>query len=210
MKLDPDTSALVIIDVQNDFCPGGALAVKDGDLVVAPINGLIGRFRHVVATQDWHPADHVSFASSWPGKKLYETADVGGLAQVLWPDHCVQGSKGADFAPGLRVEGAGLVLRKGRRSGLDSYSALFENDRSTRTGLDGWLEDLGIETLVLAGLATDYCVFFTAMDARELGYEVVLALDAVRGVDLPVGNVESSLDRMRKAGVRILPSSEIE
>jgi len=202
-----ERSALIVVDVQNDFCPGGALAVPDGDAVVGPINRLSGAFRHVVLTQDWHPADHVSFAANWPGRALYDRVDADGIEQVLWPEHCVQGTAGADFAPGLETDRAGLILRKGRQSRLDSYSALFENDRKTPTGLDGWLRSLGVEELWLCGLATDYCVYFTAMDAVHLGYRVFLVEDAVRGVDQPPGGISRAIDAMRAAGLRFVAST---
>jgi len=188
---------LLAIDVQNDFCPGGSLAVPDGDAVVAPINALAaavaGRGGRVVATQDWHPRGHVSFASSHrPG---------GGPPGVdLWPDHCVQGGPGADFHPGLDPGPVSLVVRKGFRLGLDSYSAFFENDRLTPTGLEGWIRGLGIDTVVVAGLATDYCVFHSAMDSLRLGFATIVAEDAVRGVGMPEGSVERAVAAMRDAG----------
>jgi nicotinamidase/pyrazinamidase len=209
VKLDPDKSALLIVDVQNDFCPGGALGVPDGDAVIGPINRIVGRFRHVVATQDWHPSRHVSFASSWEGRQLYDTVTAEGIPQVLWPDHCVQGSRGAEFRESLDIGNASLILRKGTRSDLDSYSALFENDRATPTGLDGWLRCLGIGRLFLSGLATDYCVYFSALDALRLGYEVVVVSDAVRGVGVPPGSVARSIDGMKARGVLFVDSSEI-
>jgi nicotinamidase/pyrazinamidase len=210
LRLDIGRSALLVVDVQNDFCPGGALGVHEGDAVVAPINRLARKFRYIVATQDWHPAEHVSFASSWPDHAAYETVDADGIEQVLWPVHCVQGSKGAEFRRGLEIDKASIVLRKGTHPRLDSYSALFENDRRTSTGLHGWLGDLGIEMLFLTGLATDYCVHFSAMDAVRLGYEVAVVLDAVKGVDVPAGNVARCIEVMRKAGVRFVSSGEIE
>jgi nicotinamidase/pyrazinamidase len=208
--LDENLSALLVVDVQNDFCPGGALAVPDGDAVVEPINRLIPAFRHVVLSQDWHPADHVSFASNWPGRKLYDTVEADGVPQVLWPDHCVQGSLGADFKAALRADRATLVLRKGTRPRLDSYSVLFENDRTTKTGLDGWLRSLGVEEVWICGLASDYCVFYSAMDARRLGFKVVVVEDAVRGVDFPALSVDRAFQAMRRAGVRFVDSTQVE
>jgi len=208
--LDPEKSALVVVDVQNDFCPGGALGVPDGDAVVGPINGLMGRFRHVVLTQDWHPADHVSFSRNWPGREAHETVEADGIPQVLWPEHCVQGGRGAEFHPALESRRASIVMRKGRNPRLDSYSALFENDRRTPTGLEGWLRCLGVSTLYLSGLATDYCVYFTAADAHRVGFEVVVVLDCVRGVDVPPGNIARRLEGMRKAGAILVTSAEIE
>ncbi len=228
MVIDIARSALIAIDVQNDFCPGGALAVADGDQVVAPINRLSARFAaaggRVVATQDWHPANHVSFASSHPDSKLYdvvavpvpvhETADrkspppPAAVDQTLWPDHCVQGTPGADFHPKLDLRPVSLIVRKGARTTLDSYSAFFENDRSTPTGLDGWLKGLELRTLFLAGLATDYCVLFSALDAARLGYQTIVFLDACRGVGAPVGSAERAVGLMREAGVHFMNSGD--
>lgn len=209
MTLEQERSALLVIDVQNDFCPGGALAVRDGDAVVEPINRLMSRFSRVVATQDWHPAGHVSFASSWPGRSVYDSVDADGIPQVLWPDHCVQGSPGAGFHPALDVDRASVIVRKGASPRLDSYSALFENDRRSPTGLEGWLRAVGAQRLFLTGLATDFCVYYSAMDALRLGFEVVVVADAVRGVDLPAGNVARRLDELTKAGASIVGSDEI-
>lgn len=207
MRFEAGRSALLVIDVQNDFCPGGALGVPDGDSVVGPINRLTRHFRHIAFTQDWHPADHVSFASTW-GKKAYESVDTAHGPQVLWPEHCVQGSKGAALHPGLRMEAASLILRKGMARDLDSYSALFENDRATPTGLEGWLRTLGIESLWLTGLATDYCVRYSALDALRLGFEVVIVEDAVRGVDVPPGGELAAVEELKKLGA-IFVSSKI-
>lgn len=205
MRFEAERCALLVVDVQNDFCPGGALGVPDGDSVVGVVNRLTRHFRHVAFTQDWHPADHVSFASTW-GKPVHEVVDTEGIPQVLWPDHCVQGTSGAAFHPGLRVEAASIILRKGMQSRLDSYSALFENDRSTPTGLEGWLRGVGVTTLWLTGLATDYCVYFTAVDALHTGFEVVLVEDAVRGVDVPAGNVERVTRELKDLGVTFVRS----
>jgi nicotinamidase/pyrazinamidase len=206
---DQGRSALLVIDVQNDFCPGGALAVRDGDAVVEPANRLMRRFERVVATQDWHPAGHVSFASSWPGRSVYDTVEADGISQVLWPDHCVRGSAGARFHPALEVDRASIIIRKGTSPRLDSYSALFENDRRSPTGLEGWLRSMGVERLFLSGLATDFCVYYSAMDALRLGFEVVVVADAVRGVDLPSGSVAQRLEELEKAGARLATSGEI-
>lgn len=205
--MDKD-AALLIVDVQNDFCPGGALGVPDGDAVVGPINRLSRHFRCVVFTQDWHPADHISFASTWK-RSAHDTVVSNGIPQVLWPEHCVQGSKGAAFHPGLRVESASIILRKGMRQDLDSYSALFENDRKTPTGLDGYLRCLDIKTLWIAGLSTDYCVYYTAMDALRQGYEIHIVEDAVRGVDVPKGNVERVLAELRGLGASFVRSNAL-
>ncbi len=196
------TRALIVIDVQNDFCPGGALAVAEGDSVVPRINAMMAEAGTVVLTQDWHPAGHGSFASSHEGKAPMETITLPYGEQVLWPDHCVQGSTGAAFHPGLRTDPADLILRKGTNPAIDSYSAFFENDRSTPTGLDGWLRTRGITTVTLAGLATDFCVQFSALDAARLGFETEVALDACRGIDLN-GSMEAALTAMRAAGVTL-------
>lgn len=205
MRFEAERCALLGVDIQNDFCPGGALGVPDGDSIVGVVNRLTRRFRHVVLTQDWHPADHVSFASSW-GKPLYEVVDSGGIQQVLWPDHCVQGTIGSAFHPGLRTEAASIIVRKGTRSDLDSYSALFENDRKTPTGLEGWLRSVGATSLWITGLATDYCVYYTALDALSAGFEVVIVEDAVRGVDVPAGNVERVVTELKGLGVTFVLS----
>ena len=196
-------SALLVIDVQNDFCPGGALAVADGDAVVESANRLMPEYDLVVATQDWHPPDHCSFASQHAGAALYDSVPIDGIEQTLWPDHCVQGSAGAALHPGLDTGRVNLILRKGVRPVLDSYSAFFENDRRTATGLAGYLEGLGVRRVALCGLATDYCVCYSALDAARLGFAVEVIAGACRGVDLPPGNVERAVAEMRAAGVRI-------
>ena len=195
--------ALLVIDLQNDFCPGGALAVADGDAVVAEVNRLMPAYDVVIATQDWHPPDHCSFASQHPGARLYDTVEVGGIAQTLWPDHCVQGTAGAALHPRLDTGGVNLILHKGTCSGLDSYSAFFENDRRTATGLSGYLAALDVHRVALCGLATDYCVYYSALDAVQLGFEVEVVTAACRGVDLPPDNVAHALEQMRAAGVQI-------
>ena len=195
-------TALLIIDVQNDFCTGGALAVPDGDAVVPRINAMIGQFEAVVLTQDWHPGDHRSFASQHPGKSPMEMTEMPYGPQVLWPDHCVQGSHGAAFHPDLRTGPADLILRKGFRQQIDSYSAFFENDQTTPTGLEGYLRTRGITDLVLAGLATDFCVAFSALDAARLGFAVTVDLAACRGIDLD-GSLDAALEKMRAAGVAL-------
>lgn len=173
---------LLVIDVQVDFLPGGALAVPEGDAVVAPINRLIGQAPHVVLTQDWHPAGHISFASSHSGRAPFETVELAYGTQVLWPDHCVQGSAGAAFHPDLLTDRAELVVRKGHHRQVDSYSAFMEADRRTRTGLAGTLRERGISRVLLCGLALDYCVAWSALDAREAGFEVMVIADATRGI----------------------------
>jgi nicotinamidase/pyrazinamidase len=204
-----DPRVLLIVDVQNDFCPGGSLAVDGGDGVIPVINSLFPKFPRAVATQDWHPRGHVSFASSHAGKKDLDTADAGGIRQVLWPDHCVQGTRGSELNQMLDDRGIGLILRKGMRKDMDSYSAFFENDRKTETGLRQYLKGLKVNEVFICGLATDYCVFFSAMDARGLGFKVTLVADACRGVDYPSGSIGKALSEMRRAGVNIVDSGEI-
>jgi nicotinamidase/pyrazinamidase len=192
--------ALVVIDVQNDFCPGGALAVGGGHEIVPIVNDLIAAFDHVVLTQDWHPEGHSSFASFHPGKQPFETIAMPYGDQTLWPDHCVQGSEGAEFHAGLDWTKAQLVLRKGFRGAIDSYSAFFENDRMTPTGLAGYLRERGIGQITLAGLATDFCVAYSALDAAKLGFDVTVRLEATRAIDLG-GSLDIMLGQMREAGV---------
>ncbi|MBP1870904.1 hypothetical protein LPJGGPFB_00950 [Ensifer adhaerens] len=195
--------ALIVVDVQNDFCPGGALAVAGGGEIVPVVNDLIRTFEHVVLTQDWHPDGHSSFASVHSGKAPFETITMPYGEQTLWPDHCVQGSAGADFHPALEWTRAELVIRKGFRTGIDSYSAFFENDRLTPTGLTGYLRDRGIDSVTLCGLATDFCVAFSALDAVARGFSTSVVLDASRGIDLN-GSLAAMITRMRQAGVRML------
>ncbi|MCE8538912.1 bifunctional nicotinamidase/pyrazinamidase [Ruegeria pomeroyi] len=192
---------LIVIDVQNDFCPGGALAVPEGDAVVAPINAMMADFDAVILTQDWHPAGHSSFASSHPGKAPFEMIDMAYGPQVLWPDHCVQGSPGAVFHPALRTD-ADLILRKGFRAAIDSYSGFFENDRSTPTGLEGYLRSRGITRLTLVGLATDFCVQYSALDAARLGFAVEVRMQACRAIDLD-GSLAAAVSAMKAAGVTL-------
>ncbi|SNT22264.1 bifunctional nicotinamidase/pyrazinamidase [Tropicimonas sediminicola] len=194
------TEALIVIDVQNDFCPGGALAVPGGDEIVPAINAMLPDFPVRVFTQDWHPADHGSFASRHPGKNPFEVTEMPYGAQVLWPDHCVQGSKGAEFHPDLLTDPADLIIRKGFRREIDSYSAFFENDHETPTGLDGYLRTRGVERLRMVGLATDFCVHYSAVDAARLGYAVTVDLPCCRAIDLD-GSLEAALDSMLDAGV---------
>ncbi|WP_456781954.1 bifunctional nicotinamidase/pyrazinamidase [Bradyrhizobium sp. USDA 3315] len=202
MKIAPD-DLLLVIDVQNDFCPGGALAVADGDAVVPVVNRLAGRFDHVVLTQDWHPAGHSSFATSHPGAAPFSEIAMPYGPQTLWPDHCVQGSVGAAFHPDLATERAELVIRKGFRAAIDSYSAFFENDRKTPTGLAGYLRERGLKRVVMAGLATDYCVQYSALDARRLGFETTVALAGCRAIDLG-GSLAVATAAMRAAGVELV------
>jgi len=192
---------LLIIDVQNDFCPGGALAVADGDAVIPVINRLAERFDHIALTQDWHPAGHSSFATSHPGFAPFQTIDMPYGAQTLWPDHCIQGTSGAAFHPQLQTESAELVIRKGFRQSIDSYSAFFENDRRTPTGLAGYLRDRGLQRIFLVGLATDFCVHYSAMDARLLSFDTVLIEAGCRAIDLD-GSLDEARQAMAAAGVQ--------
>lgn len=194
--------ALLVVDVQNDFCTGGALAVPGGEAVVPGINRLWDGYACKVLTQDWHPPGHASFASSHAGKQPFDTGVLDYGEQVLWPDHCVQGTPGAAFHPDLRTDGADLVLRKGFRPGIDSYSAFFENDRTTPTGLAGYLRERGVGRVVLTGLATDFCVGFSALDALAAGFETVVLEDLCRGLDME-GSLSRMLDDIRVAGGRI-------
>jgi len=196
------TDALIVIDVQNDFCPNGALAVTGGDEIVTGINALMDEFHAVILTQDWHPAGHSSFASTHPGKAPFEMAQMPYGPQVLWPDHCIQGSVGADFHPDLNSNRADMIVRKGFRPAIDSYSAFFENDHETPTGLHGYLQERGISKLTMVGLATDFCVNFSAVDAAKLGYDVLLREGLCRAIDMN-GSLEAAMDGMRDAGVRI-------
>lgn len=198
--MHPATHALIVIDVQNDFCPGGALAVAGGDEIVPGINALMEDFAAVVLTQDWHPAGHSSFASSHPGKAPFDMTDMPYGPQVLWPDHCIQGSQGAAFHADLRTDPADLIIRKGFRPEIDSYSAFFENDQKTPTGLEGYLRTRGITDLTMVGLATDFCVNYSADDAAKLGFAVTVRTDLCRAIDLD-GSLDAAREAMTKAGV---------
>lgn len=198
--MHPPTDALIVIDVQNDFCPKGALAVAGGDEIVSGINALMGEFSTIVLTQDWHPAQHLSFADNHPGAAPFTLTDMPYGKQVLWPSHCVQGTKGADFHPDLQTDPAQLVIRKGFRPEIDSYSAFFENDQITPTGLEGYLRSRGVTAITLVGLATDFCVAYSALDAARLGFKVTLRRDLCRAIDLD-GSLAAALDQMQAAGI---------
>ncbi len=200
MQIRANEDLLLIIDVQNDFCPGGALAVADGDAVVPVINRLSGMFDHVVLTQDWHPAGHSSFASSHPGKAPFESVTMPYGPQTLWPDHCIQGTPGAAFHAGLATDKAQLIIRKGFRAAIDSYSAFFENDKTTPTGLAGYLRERGLKRVFLVGLATDFCVHYSAVDARRLGFAAIIVDNACRGIDLG-GSMAAAKAQGAEAGV---------
>ena len=200
--MPPARQALIVIDMQNDFCPGGALAVAGGDGIVAGINALMEGFGAVILTQDWHPAGHSSFASSHAGKAPFETTQMPYGSQVLWPDHCVQGTPGAAFHDHLRSDRADVIIRKGYNPRIDSYSAFFENDHETPTGLHGYLQERGIGRLVMVGLALDFCVNFSAVDAAKLGYDVTVRKDLCRAIDLD-GSRAAALQGMKDAGVTV-------
>ena len=198
----PATDALIVIDVQNDFCPGGALAVAGGDEIIIQINSLMGDFATVVLTQDWHPANHASFAANHPGAAPFSLTQMPYGPQVLWPTHCVQGSHGAEFHQALRADPAQLIVRKGFRPQIDSYSAFFENDRSTATGLEGYLKNRSVTSVTLVGLATDYCVAYSALDAARLGFKATVLEGATRAIDLN-GSLAEAKAQMRAAGVAL-------
>jgi nicotinamidase/pyrazinamidase len=198
----PASHALIVIDVQNDFCPGGALAVADGDAIIPRINALLGEFAVKVLTQDWHPADHSSFAANHPGAAPFSMTEMPYGPQVLWPTHCVQGSTGAALHADLGADAADLIVRKGFRAAIDSYSAFFENDHETPTGLEGYLRSRGATDLTLVGLATDFCVAYSAIDAAKLGFSVTVLEGACRAIDLN-GSLADARARMRAAGVRL-------
>lgn len=198
----PADQALIVIDVQNDFCPGGALAVAGGDQIIDPINALMGDFATVVLTQDWHPANHASFAANHPGAAPFSLTQMPYGPQILWPTHCVQGTEGAAFHPGLRTDPAQLVIRKGFRPQIDSYSAFFENDQTTPTGLEGYLRNRGVTAITLVGLATDYCVAYSALDAARLGFKATVLESACRAIDLN-GSLADARQKMRAAGVAL-------
>lgn len=202
-------SALLLVDIQNDFIPGGALAVPGGDQVIPVANRIMSGFDLVVATQDWHPANHGSFASQYSGRTVGEIIELNGVQQILWPDHCIQESPGAEFATGLHVAGITKIVQKGMDPGVDSYSGFFDNDQRTATGLAEYLKEQRVTELVIMGLATDYCVKFTALDACRLGFEVKLLKEGVRGVEISKGDCEEAIEEMRQAGVTFITQEEI-
>lgn len=207
MQISPRT-ALLVIDVQNDFIPGGQLAVPEGDQIVPLINRLGGLFKQVVIAQDWHPSGHASFASSHPGHQPYEVIQLPYGEQVLWPEHCVQGSAGAEFHPELNLPHAQLIIRKGCNPDIDSYSAFLEADRRTTTGLAGYLKERGIDTVYMVGLALDFCVMFSALDARAAGFNAFVVLDACRAIDRD-GSLAAAMERMQTAGVGLIQSNQL-
>lgn len=201
--------ALILVDIQNDFCPGGSLAVADGDAVVAVANRLMPQFDLVVATQDWHPANHKSFASQHDSVIVGDQFQLNGLTQTAWPDHCVQGSHGAEFVRQLNRSGIQHVFQKGTNVEIDSYSGFFDNGKQQATGLDQFLEEQKVKQVYVMGLATDYCVRFTALDARELGLETFLIVDGCRGVELNPGDIDKAITEMKAAGVKVINSNEV-
>ena len=204
-----DSDVLLVVDVQNDFCPNGALAVPRGDEVVPLINRIAAGFAHVLLTQDWHPRGHLSFASTHSGKKPYDTIEVAYGSQILWPDHCVQGTSGAEFRKDLAIPHAELILRKGYHRHIDSYSAFYENDRTTRTGLSGYLRERGCRRVFLVGLAFDFCVRYSAEDAMREGFDVVVIEDACRGIDVDA-SMSQTRDAFKSIGVHCLTSDVVD
>lgn len=208
-KIKPAGSdVLLVVDVQNDFMPGGALPVKEGDQIVPLVNRIAPAFRHVILTQDWHTPGHISFASAHPGKKPFETITLEYGTQVLWPDHCVQGTPGADLHKDLKIPHAELIIRKGHRQQMDSYSAFFEADGEAKTGLAGYVGERGFRRVFLVGLATDFCVCWSALDARKVGFEAVVIEDACRGIDTN-GSLAKAWSQMKKAGVKRIRSTDL-
>ena len=201
--------ALILVDIQTDFLPGGALAVPNGDVIVPIANRLQAAFPLVVATQDWHPANHGSFAANHPGKKVFEQIGLNGLPQTLWPVHCVQGTPGADLAPGLKRERIAKIFSKGTDAGIDSYSGLFDNGLRRSTGLGEWLKAKGVTEVFVCGLATDYCVKFTALDAAQSGFKTYFIEDASRGVNLQPNDVKGAIVEMNRAGVATVQSADV-
>lgn len=203
-----ETDLLLVIDVQNDFCPGGALAVEDGHSVVPVINSLISRFSHIVITQDWHPVDHSSFASNHEGQSPFSTVTMPYGEQTLWPDHCIQGTKGAELHKDLITYPASLIIRKGMNASIDSYSAFYENDHTTGTGLAGYLRERNIKRVICTGLAYDFCVFYSAQDAVKEQFDTVVVTDACRAIDMD-GSAQQATEAMTSSGVTLLTSSEL-
>lgn len=201
--------ALIVVDVQNDFMPEGALSVPDSDRIIPLINKLIPEFEFIVATKDWHPGNHGSFASNHSGKKVGDIVDLAGIKQFLWPEHCIQNTKGSEFYEELNISGINAVFEKGTNPMVDSYSGFFDNGRKQSTGLDDYLKKYGIKQVYIVGVATDYCVKFTALDAVVLGYETFLIVDGCSGVNINIGDVDNAIDEMRKYNVKCTTSSEI-
>lgn len=201
--------ALILVDIQNDFCPGGALAVAEGHAIIPVVNRLMAAFELVVATQDWHPEDHGSFASRHAGKNPGDMHELAGLPQVMWPDHCVQGTEGAEFHPELDTKPIEAVFRKGTDKAVDSYSGFYDNAQRRSTGLVGYLKEKGATEVYVVGLATDYCVKFTALDAAEAGFATAVIADATRGVNLAPGDVDRAIAELAAAGIRVVTSGAL-
>jgi nicotinamidase/pyrazinamidase len=208
MNQEQSHRALILVDLQNDFVPGGALAVRQGDQVIPIANQLASQFKIVVATQDWHPANHASFAANHPGKQIGQIIELNGLQQVLWPVHCVQNTPGANFVPTLAADKITRIFQKGTDPAIDSYSGFFDNGHRRKTGLGDWLSEQNVRDVYVLGLATDYCVKFTALDARQLGFNVFLIEDACRGVDLKPGDITRAIEEMKVAGVEVVQSAQ--
>lgn len=204
LKEKQENRALLIVDLQNDFCTDGALAVDRGELIVEPVNNAMNYFDCIAATQDWHPEGHFSFASSHPGSEPFETVPFGKDTQILWPDHCIAGSRGAELHRDLDIKPIDLILRKGTNPQIDSYSAFYENDHTSSTGLAGWFRERGITHLVLCGLAADVCVYHTALDALACDFEVSLLTEGTKGIDTPPGSLARKMEELAKLGVRML------
>ena len=201
--------ALIVVDIQNDFLPGGALAVNHGDEIIPIVNELMEKFELVVATQDWHPAGHGSFASSHKEKKPGDIIELNGLQQILWPDHCIQGTKGAAFAPGLHTARFNKIIQKGTDPAIDSYSGFFDNGKKKDTGLHQYLQSENVDTTYIVGLATDYCVKYTALDSADLGYHTYVIADATRAVNLEDGDFEKALKEMKEKGIHIIQAADL-
>ncbi len=201
--------ALILVDIQNDFIPGGALEVKNGDEVIEIANRAMKHFNNVIATQDWHPNDHKSFASQHDGKNIGEFIDLNGVSQILWPDHCVINTKGSEFAPGLNTFSITKIIKKGLDKEVDSYSGFFDNAQGHATGLEDYLKSQDLDDLYIIGLATDYCVKYTALDARKLGFKTSIIIEGVRGVEMNPGDCDAAIEEMKKAGVNIVSIEDI-
>lgn len=204
-----ENKVLLVVDIQNDFLPGGSLAVSNGNKILPAVNRLIDKFDIIVATQDWHPADHISFASNHKSGNEYDVVDLNGISQVLWPDHCIQGSKGAAFHKDLKTDKFAAVIRKGFRKDLDSYSAFFENDKSTPTGLSGFLQTLKITDVFICGIALDYCVYFSAVDSLKCGFSTSIIVDASMGIDFPEDNIENTMNDFKSKGGYLVRSGDL-
>jgi len=212
VKLEKN-SALIVVDIQYDFLPGGSLEVKNGDKIIDGVNSLMEKFYYnnclIILTQDWHPKNHKSFASQYPGKKPMDPITTEGLGPVLWPDHCIQGTKGAEIHEKINKNLAHLILRKGFNTNIDSYSAFYENDKKTKTGLTGFLKDKNIQFVYICGLALDFCCFYTAKDAKKDGFEVWFVQDLMEGIDIPQGNIQNVLNHLNSIGVKIIEYNSI-